>query len=437
MSLSSTRRVVITGAGLISPLGNSPESLWESLTHGRSGVARLRSIPTDHLPVVYGAEARQFTGDIADFGELDAAQKKTIRKGLKVMCREIQMGVASAQRALSDAGLKPGTYDGERTGCVYGCDYIMTLPEEFAEGIRNCVDESGFHFSRWAERGLPKVAPLWLLKYLPNMPASHIAIYNDLRGPNNSITLREASANLAVAEAYCTIARGSADIIVAGATGTRIHPLRTVHVLLQEELAFDGEDPTRLCRPFDLHRQGLVLGEGAGAVVLEALERAKSRGAEILGEVIGYGSSTRLGPDGVAERGVAIENALRQALKTARLGPHQIGHIHAHGVSTRSCDAEEAQAIQRVFGGCGTPVPVVAAKSYFGNLGAGSGIVELIASLLALRNGRLFPILNYETPDPECPICPAEAGGDPGVSFINVNVSPQAQASVVVIRKYA
>ena len=140
-----------------------------------------------------GAEARDFSGQIRDFGQLEANQQKTIRKGLKVMCREIQMGVAAAQRALQDAGLKANGYDCDRTGCVYGSDYIMTLPDEFTEGIRNCVDEEGFHFSRWAEHGLPKVAPLWLLKYLPNMPASHIAIYNDLRGPNNSITLREAS----------------------------------------------------------------------------------------------------------------------------------------------------------------------------------------------------------------------------------------------------
>ena len=233
MASTASRRVVITGMGLISPLGNSREAVWESLAAGRSGVGPLQCLPSQSLPMHCAGEARDFTGDIADFGPLEKEQVRTIRKGLKVMCREIQMGVAAAQLALQDAGLKPGSYDVDRTGAVYGSDYIMTAPEEFAEGVRNCLTpDEQFDFTRWATEGMPKVTPLWLLKYLPNMPASHVAIYNDLRGPNNSITLREASSNLAVAEAYCTIVRGHADIMIAGATGTRLHPLRTVHVAL-------------------------------------------------------------------------------------------------------------------------------------------------------------------------------------------------------------
>ena len=349
------------------------------------------------------------------------------------MCREIQMGVAAAQLALSDAGLKPGDYDCERTGVVYGSDYIMTLPEEFTEGIRKCVDaESQFHFSRWAESGLPKVTPLWLLKYLPNMPASHIAIYNDLRGPNNSITLREASSNLAVTEAFGAIRRGSAERVIAGATGTRIHPLRTVHVLLQEQVANDEQAP----RPFDSGRSGSVLGEGAGAIILEELESAQARGATILAEIVGYASSTVLGRDGHARLGQAVENVLRRALQHAGVRADEVGHVHAHGLGTMRCDEEEAQAIQRVFADRGKPVPVIAGKSYFGNLGAASGIVETIASLLALRHASLFPILHYETPDPKCPIHSPELGSDPGELFINVNVSPQGQASAVVARRF-
>ena len=434
--MSSRRRIVITGIGLISPLGNTGESLWEALEHGRSGVRPLRSISTANLPIHCGAEAWDFSGQIGDFGELEANQQKTIRKGLKVMCREIQMGVAAAQRALRDAGLKPGGYDCDRTGCIYGSDYIMTLPDEFLEGIRHCVDEGGFHFERWAEHGLPKVTPLWLLKYLPNMPASHIAIYNDLRGPNNSITLREASANLALAEAFCTIARDSADIMVVGATGTRIHPIRTVHVALQEQLARGDGDPARLSRPFDRDRCGLVLGEGAGAVVLEELQTAQARGARILGEIIGYGSSAHMRADGTADCGAAVERVLRQALKSSDLAPDAIGHLHAHGAGTTCGDAEEARAISRVFGSPDRPgPPVVAAKGYFGNLGAGGGMIEFIASLLAMSRDRLFPLLNYSTPDPECPIRPAVPGATAGDTFINVNYSPQSQASAIVVRR--
>jgi len=430
------RRVVVTGVGAITPLGNSPKSLWDALRSGRSGIARLTSLPTEPLPCCFGGEARDFTGHIDDFGPLEGSQKKSIRKGLKLMCREIQMGVAAAQLALANAGLRLGDYDCERTGVVYGSDYIMSRPEEFAEGVRSCLDANGqFQFDRWSQQGLAKVTPLWLLKYLPNMPASHIAIYNDLRGPNNSITLREASPNLALAEAYCTIRRGSADRIVVGATGTRLHPLRTVHVILQEEVATGSDDPTKLARPFDADRTGLVLGEGAGALIVEELAVAESRGAKILGEIIGYGSSTVQERNGLARGDLATENVLKQSLQRGALGVEQVGHIHAHGLGTRKSDAEEAQAIARIFSSRRQPVPVTAAKSYFGNLGAAAGMVEIIGSLMALKHDELFRTLNYEKPDPDCPIRVVRETTAPGDTFINLNLSPQGQASAIVMRR--
>lgn len=435
MTTSSARRVVITGMGIISPLGSTLDDLWSALEEGRSGVDRLRRMPATNLPTDYGGEARQFTGHIDDFGPLDPMQKRTIRKGLKVMCREIQMGVASAQLALSDAGLGYGDYDPDQMGVVFGSDHIMTMPDEFTEGIRNCLDSSHqFDFSHWAEQGMSKVTPLWLLKYLPNMPASHIAIYNDLRGPNNSLTHREASANLAIGEAFCTIVRGRADRIVAGATGSCIHPLKSVHVALQTQLAENGGDPKKMSRPFDLHRTGMVLGEGAAAIVLEELETAQARGATIYAEVVGYGSSMSASPNAVASYHVAIRNACEMAIHASRMGPHQIGHVHAHGLSTRKSDQEEAQAIHQVFGDRSDPIPVVAAKSFFGNLGAGSGVVELVGSVLALRHRRLFPVLNFETPDPECPVRLAAPGTNPGDSVLSINFTAQGQASCIVAR---
>ena len=438
MFRSPSRRVVITGLGLVSPLGNSLDAFWDALAAGRSGVRRLQSIPTDHLPIEHGAEALDFTGRIDDFGPLEKEQKRSIRKGVKVMCREIQMGVAAAQLALADAGFIPGAHDPDRTGVVYGSDHIMTMPEEFLEGIRSCLEaDSKFQFGRWADEGLPKVTPLWLLKYLPNMAASHIAIYNDLRGPSNSITLREASSNLAVAEAYCTIARGGADAIVAGATGTRVHPVRTIHVILQEELAGGRGDPAKMSRPFDLNRKGMVIGEGAGAIVLEELARAETRGARIWGEIVGHGSSMVVDRRGVACRELAIRNSLTQTLLSAGLSPEGVGHVHAHGLATQKSDAEEARAIHEVFKGRGSPVPVVAAKSYFGNLGAGGGAVELIASVLTLKHGRLFPVLNYETRDPQCPVSVVQSEDvAPGHSFVSTNVTPQGQASAVAVREF-
>lgn len=439
MSDRAERRVVITGLGLISPLGSTPEALWSAIQSGQSGVRPLVRLPAEFLPTSFAGEVPDFTGEIENFGPLEKTLQRSIKKGLKLMCREIEMGVAAAQLALSHAGHAAGSFDPERSGCVYGSDYIMTMPQEYAEGVSMCLDnEHHFDFSRWGEHGLPKVTPLWLLKYLPNMPGSHIAIYNELRGPSNSITMREASGNLAIGEAAATIARGAADMMVAGATGTRVHPVRTVHVLVQEETAGGDIEPAKASRPFDLHRRGMVLGEGAGAIVLEELKTAQARGARIYGEVIGHGSSTVLDRNYVPQCGVAMNNSLAQSLGTARLTPGDIGHIHAHGLATRSCDVEEARAIGQVFGEHASRVPVVAAKSYFGNLGAGGGVVELIASVLALQNGHLFRTLNYETPDPECPISVCTSNEVPaGDSFVNVNVTPQGQASAVAVRKFA
>ena len=433
-----SRRVVITGQGLVSPLGNSPAQLWDALIAGRSGIGALTSVPGDALPTRYGGEARDFTGAIENFGPLEKTFARNIKKSLKMMCREIQMGVAVAQLAMADAQLDLTKVDLDRMGVLYGSDYMLTLPQEFTLGIRNCLDGEGkFHFSRWAEGGLPSVEPLWLLKYLPNLPAAHIAIFNDLHGPNNSLTVREASSNQAIAEAYCTIERGHADVMIAGATGTRVHPGRTLHVVLQEQIAKDAADPATMSRPFDKNRTGQVIGEGAGAIILEELSHAHQRGAKILGEVLGYGSSSASSQRGTGELYQAARNAVLMALKASGLAPEVVGHFNAHGLATTHSDREEARAIRDVFSQRARPLPVVACKSYFGNLGAGGGLVELIASTLALNAGPLFRTLNYETADPECPVHVVASDDQPaGGSFISLNLTPQGQASAVVVRKF-
>ena len=427
--LGSPRRVVITGAGLICPLGNEVASVWQALRDGQSAVDVLTRLPSDVMPMACGAEAKGFTGDIDQFGPLDKKLQRAIKKGQKLMCREIEMGVAAAQLALTDAGLSVDQRDPNRTGVVFGSDYIMTLPDEFTEGIHQCQGEDGrFRFDKWGELGLPKVNPLWLLKYLPNMPASHVAIYNDLRGANNSLTLREASPGAAIAEARSIIGRGHVDAMLVGATGTRINPFRTLHASMQEILAPGSEDPKSLARPFDKNRTGAVVGEGAGVIVLEDYAFAKSRGARILAEVVGAGSSA-VGRSASGEfLRQAIGNALRAALGDA--DAESVGHLNAHGISTPDGDRQEAQGIVDVFGDA-VP-PVVAPKSNFGNLGAGGGMVEAILSVFALGEGTLWPTLNYETPDPACSVPVVTSGDSPaGDSFLSVNVSPQGQASAV------
>jgi 3-oxoacyl-[acyl-carrier-protein] synthase II len=433
----SERRVVVTGLGLVCPLGLSADAFWTALDQGTSGVVPIESFSPAGLPLRHAAEARCFTGAIGDFGELDGEKKKAIRKGLKVMCRESQMAVAAAQRALDDAGDALTHHPAERFGCVFGSDYMLTLPEDFTAGIAACrAADGGFDFQRWATDGMPLLNPLWLLKYLPNLPASHIAIYNDLRGPSNSVTLREASGHLAIGEATMTIQRGAADAMLAGATGTRVHPMKTVHALQSEQVALGDGDPTRWSRPFDRDRRGMVLGEGAAVLVLEELEHAQSRNARIYAEVVGHAARHASDAAGVGIRRRAVGLAMRRALDMAGAAANSLGHVHAHGLSTVTGDREEAAAMGDALGTAAGSAPLVAAKSHFGNLGAGSGVVECIASVLALRQGTLFPLLNHESADPECPIRPARSGDPAGESFISSAVTPQGQAGTVVIRSW-
>ncbi len=435
MNRSEARRVVITGLGVVCPLGCTPSELMEGLRTRTSAIGPFTLIPTGVLPIDHGAEASRFTGAIEDYGPLDKNLQRTIRKGSKLMCREIEMGVAAAQLAIHDSGLTPESRDPERTGVIYGCDYIMTLPEEFAEGIRACLDdERRFHFEQWAEKGLPQVNPLWLLKYLPNMPASHIAIYNDLRGPNNSITLREASPAAVLSEAYSTIQRGHADVLVVGATGSRVHPFRSMHASMQETLAPGGDDASESCRPFDIHRRGAVLGEGAGAMIIETIEHAERRGATVLGEIVGGGSSTVAPSSGREFYRTAIGNSLRMATRGEDLS--KIGHVNAHGLGTIPCDLQESLAIGDLFGAIQPKVPVVSCKGHFGNLGAGGGMVEILASVSCLGK-QLFPTIHCDQIDPACPIhVVTDSQTSAGDRFVSLNVTPQGQASAVTIAAF-
>lgn len=435
-SSAPSRRVVITGLGVISPLGNSLADLWEGLCAGRSGVTPLTVLPPVEDLVTFGGQCEQFTGDIEDFGPLDKELKKSIRKALKVMCRETIMAVAAAQRAMTDAQAAVGTIDPERSGIVYGSDYMLSPPDDFASAMIKCGASTGkFSYEDWGQTGLGDMNPLWMLKYLPNMPASHIAILNDLRGPNNSLTLREVSSVMAIREAMQTIERGHAELMVAGSTGTRIHSFKTVHAVQTEQLANPGSNPAEASRPFDAQRTGMVVGEGAGAVVLEELESAQKRGATIYAELVGSGSSIVTDVQMNVDRAKALANAARVALAEAKLDPQDLGHVNAHGLATTQSDAEEAQALAEVLGEAASKVPTVAVKSYFGNLGAGSGVVEFVASVLALHHGRLFPTLNYTTPDPACPLRIGADEDQPGTSFLKWNTTPQSQAGAVVVRK--
>ena len=426
---------MITGISVISPLGTELETFWSSISTGKSGVRRLQSDGTEDLALPVGGQATEFTGHIDNFGELPKDLKRSVRKALKLMCREIQMGVAAAQKALGDANLSQGDYDPDEFGVVFGCDHIVTTPDEFTSGIQSCLNgDATFEYDRWAADGMPKVSPLWLLKYLPNMPASHIAILNQLYGPNNSLTYREAAGSLAVDEAFRTIKRGMAKQMIAGATGCNISPIKSFFVASQSQLATANGNPSTACRPFDKARTGMVPGEGAASFILEERESALGRGARIYAEVLGAGSAIAVDTNSVAKLDVSMRNAMKAALRNAQAEPSSIGHINAHGLATKHSDLCESRAIQQTFGDLTSQLPVVAAKSSFGNLGAASGLIEAAASIIGVRSGFLFPTLNHDSPDPDCPLnvtttlTPIE-----NTRFLTLCSTPQGQSSALVL----
>ncbi len=448
----SPRRIVVTGLGLVSPLGLPLEQFWASILEGRSGLRPFFFRDSGDSPLPFAAGCADFTGDVEQFGNLDATQKRTVKKATKLMSREIQMAVAAAGRSLDDAGLESPAAVGlapNRIGVSFGCDLIYSTVEDLLDGIRKCVanpgsDQAAFEFSRWAREGLPKMSPLWQLKYLSNMPSSHIAILNDFQGPNNSILLREASIGAVVGEAIETLRSGKVDIVVVGATGSRIHPLKMLQTMQQENVAAfpDGTDPAEVSRPFDLDRSGMVLGEGAGSLILETLAHAEKRAAKIYAEVVcGCSLATPVKPSYLnsveKSREETLSRLLRRTLGNSDEILETLGHVNADGNATIHGDIAEARAIAAAFASRSTPLPITTVKGHFGALGAGSGAIELIAGILAIQEGRLFPTLNYSTPDPKCPVRPVRKGESvpAGDSFLKLAYNSQGQASAILVKK--
>ncbi|MCA9016971.1 MAG: beta-ketoacyl-[acyl-carrier-protein] synthase family protein [Planctomycetaceae bacterium] len=430
MNTESRRRILITGMGILSPIGIGVEAFQDSLMSGRSGIRKSELYS-------YLAAPDSCVAEVAEFNDATIKKQylKEQRKSIKVMCREIQMGVASANLAMEDSAIDLEAVDSERFGIEFGANLMLSPPDVLYGACIACSEGDQFHYERWGSEGLAKMEPLWLLKYLPNMPACHIGIIIDARGPNNSITQAEASGNLVLGEAQRVIERGWADVMVAGVTGTRVHEVKAIHAKFWDELADAPADFSKRSRPFDKSRTGQVVGEAACSLLLEEKSHAEKRGAKIWGEVLGTGASCVVKPDGSADTRLAIANSIRAALKRAGVEPGDIGHINAHGLGERAFDVQEYQAIQDVFGDKTSEVPVTALKSYFGNSGSACGIVEASGSLVALKQGVIPATLNYETPDPDCP--PNVVRNEPlptdNKLFLKISTTTFGQASASVI----
>jgi 3-oxoacyl-[acyl-carrier-protein] synthase II len=388
---SQFSRVVITGLGVVSPVGIGKEAFWRNLLAGRSGIGFLKAFTNDHLPCRLAAE-------IEDFNPLNYLRQ---RKLLKVMSRDIQLGVSAAALAMTDARLAQGNVDPDRLGVVYGAGRIPFTPQELVEAAAYCARDNSFNFDRFDEDCMEQICPLWLLPQLPNMPACHVAIEHDARGPNNTITSREASPLLALAEAVHTIQRGVADCMIVGACGSDVHPVDIARLTLFENLSRRA-DPAKACRPFDIDRDGSIPGEGAAAFVIEDYEFARRRGAQIYAEVLAVtgGCDGRGYQNGAG--GTGLVRSITSALQKSGLTPTDIGHINAHGKSTERDDLVEARAYHGALGVAAETIPVTGLKSYFGTFDAGAGAVELAASVLSITHGVVPFTLNYDTPDPLC-----------------------------------
>lgn len=416
--MPAPRDVVITGVGVVSPIGIGRDAFWTALDSGVSGVRELPQFARTDFPFRVG-------GAIQNFEPKEYVQP---RKTLKVMCREIQAAFSAAVLALQDAGLAKGAVDPERLGVVLGSEMLYGELGELIDAYRHSVVDGQFRSSDWVEHAMRDLFPLWMLKYLPNMAACHIGIASDARGPNNSIVQGSVSSLLAVMEASDVIRRGHADAMIAGGSGAALSTSALTFHPWEHLSKWDGP-AGHTPRPFDARRDGTILGEGSACLVLETREHAQRRGAAILARVAGAASRFETPP----VRGIALAGAIQAALAQAGATADQVGHVKAHAGGSVELDAVEAQAIRQTLGN----VPVTAPKSYFGDLGAGSGAVELVASVLALGKGQVPRTLNYETPDPHCPVQVVQGGSlaSDRPAAVAVNLSERGQAVALVLMR--
>jgi len=371
------RRVAVTGVGAVTPLGVDAPSTWRAALAGESGIDWIQAFETDGLPVRVAAEVKGF--DVTT-----VASPKEARK----LERNVLIGVAAAREALDDADLNG--FDPERVGIVFG---------SAIGGVARIVEQA----NTLRDRGPDRVSPNFLPNVLVDSASGQIAISLGIKGPNYAVVSACATGSHAVGEAAELIKRGDADAVIAGGTEACIHPLILAGFTAMRGLAAEDEHPPRASRPFDATRAGFVMGEGAGALLLEDWERAERRGAEIYAEVLGYGASNDAHHMAQPEpEALGVAAMMRAALERAGVEPERVGYVNAHGTSTPLGDAAETKALKDVFGPHAYELAVSSTKSMMGHTFGAAGAIEAIMCVLAVRDGVLPPTINYREPDPEC-----------------------------------
>jgi 3-oxoacyl-[acyl-carrier-protein] synthase II len=432
MRLAGLRRVVVTGLGVVAPNGIGKDAFWTACLKGHSGVGPIRSFDASSHPVKIAAEVPEF--NFSRF--LPSAH----RKSAKIMSRAMRFAVGAAGLGIEDAGLELDREDPERIGVVMGTGLVpVDLPEITPALYESCDPEGKLQTNRLGQQGAEALFPLWILKYLPNMVAAHISLAFNAQGPNSTITTACAAGTQAVGEAFRLIARGDADIVLSGGSDSRIDPLLMLAYTALGALSRSDRPAAEVSRPFDSQRDGFVLGEGAGVLVLEELERAKARGATIYAEVLGMGSSfdayavTKPDPEA---KGAA--RAIREALREAQVDPKDVDYINAHGTSTRLNDAMETVAVKQVFGEGAKALPLSSIKSMVGHLIGAAGAVEAVALALSLHDHALPPTINLTQPDPECDLdyVPNTAREMPARVGVSTSFGFGGQNAALVMRQF-
>ncbi len=409
------RRVVITGYGVISPIGIGIDDFWNSLASGKSGISRVSSFDASQFSTQICAEVKNFQPE-------KYIDKKKIRK----MDRFSQLAFAAAKMAIEDAKLDMEKEDPFRVGVIVG------------SGIGGLSTVAAEH-KVLLEKGPRRVSPFMIPMLITNIAAGEIAIAHNIQGPNYSLSSACATSNHTIGDALRLIRYGDADVIIAGGSEAAVTPLGLAGFCSARALSTRNDDPEHASRPFDKERDGFVMGEGAGIVILESLEHALSRGVPIRAELIGYGATddayhiTAPSPDGQS-----AARAMSNALADGGIKPEEVGYINAHGTSTPLNDKVETLAIKKVFGDYAYKIPISSSKSMIGHLLGAAGVVELIATILSMEKEILPPTINYEFPDPECDLDYVPNKARP--KKINVALSNSlgfgGHNATLVVRKY-
>lgn len=375
------RRVVVTGLGPISPIATGKDAYWKALREGRNGVGPITTFELGDCPVTFGAEIKDF--DPTRWMDGKEAKRSD---------RAIQFAVAASKLAVEDAKLDTKSMDPYRFGVYIGTG-------------QGGIETSFNNFKTMMEKGSRRVSPYFIPMMISNMSTAYVAIVHGAKGPNLCIVTACATSLHSLGEAYHTIVRDDADVILAGGTEAALRAISIAGFASMKALSTRMDSSETASRPFDKDRDGFVMGEGAGVLVLEELEHARARGAHIYGEFVGYGTSCDAGhitaPDPEAEGALY---ATRHAMRMAGWSPEQVDYINAHGTSTGLNDKMESMMVHKVFGERAKDVVVTSTKSMIGHCLGAAGALETIASFQAIEQGYIHPTLNYTTPDPECDI---------------------------------